>query len=111
MEFLIGAWEPGTLWTDFGVCADVVVHSYTPSLLHSIKRSLQPFTHEFPRADIHELLTLDLLHQVIKGTFKDHIVTWINEYLVEEHGESRGLAIIADIDYRYITLIKYLVCN
>ncbi|KAI9569828.1 hypothetical protein HD554DRAFT_2037827 [Boletus coccyginus] len=29
----------------------------------------------FPRADIHELIVLDLLHQLIKGTFKDHLVT------------------------------------
>jgi hypothetical protein len=40
----------------------------------------------------------DLLHQVIKGTFKDHLVTWINEYLIEEHGEACGLDIIQDID-------------
>ncbi|KAJ7195095.1 hypothetical protein GGX14DRAFT_321206, partial [Mycena pura] len=60
--------------------------------------SKQPFTHGFPRADIHELLSSDLLHQVIKGTFKDHIVTWINEYLVLEHGEKRALEIIQDID-------------
>ncbi|KAH9996959.1 hypothetical protein BJV74DRAFT_877360 [Russula compacta] len=67
-EFLISAWDPGTLWTDFGVRADIV-----------------PFTHNFPRADIHELLLPDLLHQVIKGTFKDHLVTWVNAYLIEVH--------------------------
>jgi hypothetical protein len=60
----------------------------------------QPFTHDFPRADIHELLSPDLLHQVIKGTFKDHVVTWVNEYLVLEHGEARTLAIVQDIDRR-----------
>jgi len=58
----------------------------------------QPFTHEFPHADIHKLLSLDLLHQVIKGTFKDHLVTWVNQYLIEEHGEAHGLEIIQDID-------------
>jgi Plavaka transposase len=61
---------------------------------------LQPFTLGFPRADIHELLSADLLHQVIKGTFKDHIVMWVNEYLTEEHGETAALAIVADIDHR-----------
>jgi hypothetical protein len=44
----------------------------------------------------------DLLHQVIKGTFKDHLVTWVNEYLIQEHGEARGLEIIQDIDRRYV---------
>ncbi|KAJ7205518.1 hypothetical protein GGX14DRAFT_335225, partial [Mycena pura] len=30
-----------------------------------------PFTWDFPRADIYELLSPDLLHQVINGIFKD----------------------------------------
>ena len=47
----------------------------------------QPFTSYFPRADIHELLTLDLLHQLIKGAFKDHIITWIVSYIKAEHME------------------------
>jgi hypothetical protein len=67
--------------------------------------TLQPFTFEFPRADIHELLSPDLLHQLIKGTFKDHLVTWINEYLIQEHGIARGSEIIDDIDRRYVSFI------
>jgi hypothetical protein len=62
----------------------------------------QPFTHDFPRADIYEILTPDLLHQVIKGTFKDHIVTWVGEYLVLEHGEARRNEILDDIDRRFV---------
>ncbi|KAH9993136.1 hypothetical protein BJV74DRAFT_877811 [Russula compacta] len=61
-DFLISAWDPGTLWTDFGVHADIILHF--------------PFTQDFPQADIHKLLSVDLLHQVIKGTFKDHLVMW-----------------------------------
>ena len=60
----------------------------------------QPFTNDFPRADIHELLSPDLLHQVIKGTFKDHLVTWVWEYLVLAHGEARANEIMDDIDRR-----------
>ncbi|KAJ6461298.1 hypothetical protein DFH09DRAFT_1242982 [Mycena vulgaris] len=82
-DFLITCFDPGTLWDDFGIRADVV-----------------PFTHGFPRADIHELLSPDLLHQVIKGTFKDHLVEWVNQYLHTEYGEARALEIIADIDHR-----------
>ncbi|KAF9526721.1 hypothetical protein CPB83DRAFT_937299 [Crepidotus variabilis] len=41
----------------------------------------KPFTHGFPRANIHELLAPDLLHQIIKGTFKDHLVTWVINYI------------------------------
>jgi hypothetical protein len=51
----------------------------------------QPFTEDFPRADIHELLSPDLLHQLIKGTFKDHLVTWVEEYLVAKHGKWRPI--------------------
>ena len=60
----------------------------------------QPFTNGFPRADIHELLAPDLLHQVIKGTFKDHLVTWVGEYLVITHGKARAKEISDDIDRR-----------
>lgn len=61
---------------------------------------LQPFTNYFPCADIHELLAPDLLHQLIKGTFKDHLVTWIEEYLLLEHGDARSKEIWVDIDRR-----------
>ncbi|KAJ7093512.1 hypothetical protein C8R44DRAFT_989924 [Mycena epipterygia] len=82
-EALIMCFDPGILWDEYGVRSDVV-----------------PFTNDFPRADIHELLSSDLLHQVIKGTFKDHIVSWVNEYLHSEHGEKRAFEIIQDIDRR-----------
>jgi len=63
----------------------------------------QPFTHDFPQADIHELLAPDLLHQVIKGTFKDHLVAWVMDYLHVTHGETAAFEIIEDIDHRYVT--------
>ena len=34
--------------------------------------------------------------------FKDHLVTWVNEYLYEAHGETGANAIIGDIDHRYV---------
>ncbi|KAH9953256.1 hypothetical protein BJV74DRAFT_800283 [Russula compacta] len=80
---LIQCFDPGILWDDYGIHSDIV-----------------PFTEHFLRANIHELLLPDLLHQVIKGTFKDHIVTWVNEYLHIVHGEARGNEIIDDIDRR-----------
>ncbi|KAJ2911359.1 hypothetical protein MD484_g9055, partial [Candolleomyces efflorescens] len=69
------------LWDSYGIDCDIL-----------------PFTHDFPRADIHEMLTPDLLHQIIKGTFKDHLVTWIGEYLALEHGDKRADEILDDID-------------
>ncbi|KAF8176827.1 hypothetical protein K438DRAFT_1978871 [Mycena galopus ATCC 62051] len=82
-EVLIDCFDPGILWDDYGLRSDIV-----------------PFTNEFLHADIHELLSVDLLHQLIKGTFKDHLVTWVNEYLHLTYGEKRALEIIQDIDHR-----------
>ncbi|KAG6898428.1 hypothetical protein C0992_004139 [Termitomyces sp. T32_za158] len=71
------------LWDDYGIISDIM-----------------PFTHSFPHADIHELLSPDLLHQIIKGTFKDHLVTWVNDYLELVHTPLEAAKIIADIDRR-----------
>lgn len=57
---------------------------------------------KFPRADIHELLSSDLLHQLIKGTFKDHLVQWIKDYLKLTYGSSRSQTILDEIDRRYV---------
>ncbi|EIW78065.1 hypothetical protein CONPUDRAFT_34808, partial [Coniophora puteana RWD-64-598 SS2] len=75
--------ESSVLWHDFGIRDD-----------------FRPFMHSFPRADIHQLLAPDLLHQVIKGVFKDHVVSWVNQYLILEYGQAEGEAIIDDIDRR-----------
>ncbi|KAJ6607747.1 hypothetical protein B0H10DRAFT_1956000 [Mycena sp. CBHHK59/15] len=69
--------------------------------LHYLTYSTMPFTWDFPRADIYELLSPDLLHQVIKGTFKDHLVAWVGEYLENEHGKTKAKKIMADIDRRF----------
>jgi hypothetical protein len=63
---------------------------------------LQPFTNEFPRADVHEIIAPDLLHQVIKGTFKDHLVTWVEDLLMYFHGNNKTKVnqILDDIDRR-----------
>lgn len=61
---------------------------------------VQPFTNDFPRADIHELLSLDLLHQIIKGAFKDHFVEWVERYIRAMHSGAEADAILDDIDRR-----------
>ncbi|KAJ7913804.1 hypothetical protein B0H13DRAFT_2465417 [Mycena leptocephala] len=82
-ETLFDVLDHGTMWDQYGVIPDVL-----------------PFTWDFPRADIYELLSPDLLHQVIKGTFKDHLVAWVGEYLDNEHGKTAAKKIMADIDRR-----------
>ncbi|KAJ2917661.1 hypothetical protein MD484_g2813, partial [Candolleomyces efflorescens] len=71
------------LWDEYGFDASVV-----------------PFTRDFPRADIYEMLSSDLLHQVIKGTFKDHLVTWVEEFLSLTYEKSEANQIMDEIDRR-----------
>ncbi|KII96186.1 hypothetical protein PLICRDRAFT_87439 [Plicaturopsis crispa FD-325 SS-3] len=80
---LLDAFNLKVLWRDYGIAGNIT-----------------PFTASFPRADIHELLSPDLLHQLIKGTFKDHLVTWVEEYLTMEHGAAGAAVVMADIDRR-----------
>jgi Plavaka transposase len=67
----------------------------------------QPFTDDFPRADIHELIAPDILHQLIKGAFKDHIVTWVQTYITSTNVEKDANRILDDIDRRYVVLQFY----
>lgn len=60
----------------------------------------QPYTSYFPRADIYELISPDLLHQLIKGVFKDHLVDWVGKYLEYLHGAAGGARVIDEIDRR-----------
>ncbi|KAG1850375.1 hypothetical protein DFJ58DRAFT_842446 [Suillus subalutaceus] len=75
--------HPDTLWHEYGIISVLI-----------------PFTNDFPRADIHQLISFDLLHQLVKGAFKDHLVEWVVKYLRLEHGTKRGDEIMSDIDRR-----------
>ncbi|KAF8269032.1 hypothetical protein EI94DRAFT_1771396 [Lactarius quietus] len=59
MDYLIKKFDARILWDAFGIYEDVM-----------------PFTYNFPHANIHKLISSDLLHQVIKGIFKDHLVSY-----------------------------------
>ncbi len=101
-EDLRAAYDTKTLWETFGFVSDVTVRNLADihSWLSRLTR-LQPFTFYFPRADIHELLTPDLLHQLIKGTFKDHIVAWVEDYIcATAETDAEAKRILDDIDRR-----------
>ncbi|KAJ6548944.1 hypothetical protein B0H19DRAFT_1300082 [Mycena capillaripes] len=80
---ILSAFDGDILWDEYGIDEDII-----------------PFTRDFPRADIHEMLSSDLLHQVIKGSFKDHLVTWVGEYLYLVHTKAEADGIMDEIDRR-----------
>ncbi|KIJ11315.1 hypothetical protein PAXINDRAFT_15782 [Paxillus involutus ATCC 200175] len=69
------------LWDQYGIVGDLV-----------------PFTKDFPYADIQELLSPDLLHQIIKGGFKDHLVKWVEKNLHHHYGKAEAERRLDDID-------------
>jgi Plavaka transposase len=71
----------GMNMASLGILSYVFLYVISNSFI-TINGFSKPFTNDFPRADIHELISPDILHQLIKGTFKDHLVTWVEEYLV-----------------------------
>ncbi|KAG2036220.1 hypothetical protein BDR03DRAFT_934555 [Suillus americanus] len=82
-EALIEEAALGDLWDDYGIVGDLIA-----------------FTNDYPRADIHKLIAPDLLHQLIKGMFKDHIVDWVEKHLLQTHGKMEANHIMDDIDRR-----------
>ncbi|KAI6003231.1 hypothetical protein F5J12DRAFT_906210 [Pisolithus orientalis] len=50
------------------------------------------------QTSIYLLLAPDILHQLIKGTFKDHLVEWVMKYLEQTHRKAGAKEILADID-------------
>ncbi|KAN0085854.1 hypothetical protein V8E55_006988 [Tylopilus felleus] len=79
----------GHLWDQYGIVGELV-----------------PFTNDFPLADIHELLALDLLHQIIKGAFKDHFMEWVERYLRVVYGADAD-AVLDDIDHQIATVAPF----
>ena len=56
------------------------------------------------------MISQDLLHQVIKGTFKDHLVTWVVDYIQCSNSDGDASHILDELDHRWVA-ICITICN
>ncbi|KAG1803414.1 uncharacterized protein BJ212DRAFT_1449906 [Suillus subaureus] len=79
-EALIEEGTSGDLWDNFGIVSELV-----------------PFTNDFPRANNYQMILPDILHQLVKGAFKDHLVDWVEKYLKHYHLRIAAVASFAGL--------------
>jgi hypothetical protein len=102
-ELLMRNFDDDVLWDVLGFDSGVTVCLICDLCIYEIFISArQPYTSQFSRAHIYEPLSHDILHQFIKGTFKNHLVTWIEDYLKLTHPANGAKRIVNDIDMRYV---------
>ncbi|KIO14670.1 hypothetical protein M404DRAFT_17529 [Pisolithus tinctorius Marx 270] len=89
-DTVIAVLELRDLWDKYGIVGDLI-----------------PFTNDFLCADIHRMLSPDILHQLIKGGFKDHLVDWVEKYLINIHGKTKAEKILNDIDCRIAAVAPF----
>ncbi|KAL4070465.1 hypothetical protein J3A83DRAFT_4358646 [Scleroderma citrinum] len=79
-DAVITEFELCKLWEMYGIVGDL------------------PFMNDFLHVDIHQMLSQDIHHQLIKGGFKDHLVDWVEKYLIHIHRTVRAEKVLDEID-------------
>ena len=98
----------GWIWVDWGCCGEPFIsYFYGCCSLYHLQYYFTAVYKPLPHTDIHELLTLGLLHQLIKGAFKVHIITWIVTYIDAKHMKRWANQILNDIDHWWVIQFQF----
>ncbi|KIK15316.1 hypothetical protein PISMIDRAFT_16580 [Pisolithus microcarpus 441] len=107
-EALIKEFDLKNLQDEYGIVGDIIISILLIPPNVYAESQYQPFTSGFPHVDIYKLIAPDILHQIIKGTFKNHLVEWVESYLKVMHGTAKANAILDDIDQRIAAVVPFM---